>query len=31
MPPATDFVLGRLKIELKRGIVTDVDLEGYDD
>lgn len=31
MPPAADFVLGRVKIELKRGIVTDVDLEGYDD
>ena len=31
MPPATDFVPGRLKIELKRGIVTDVDIEGYDD
>ena len=31
MPPATDFVPGRVKIELKRGIVTDVDLEGYDD
>ena len=31
MPPATDFVLGRVKVELKRGIITDVDLEGYDD
>lgn len=31
MPPARDFVLGRVKVELKRGIVTDVDLEGYDD
>ena len=31
MPPATDFVLGRVKVELKRGIITDVDIEGYDD
>ena len=31
MPPATDFVPGRVKVELKRGIITDVDLEGYDD
>lgn len=31
MPPATDFVPGRIKVELKRGIITDVDLEGYDD
>ena len=31
MPPATDFVLGRVKVELKRGIITEVDLEGYDD
>ena len=31
MPPATDFVLGRVKVELKRGIITKVDLEGYDD
>ena len=30
MPPARDFVPGRIKVELKRGIVTDVDLEGYD-
>ena len=31
MPPARDFVLGRVKVELKRGIITEVDLEGYDD
>ena len=31
MPPAKDFVLGRVKVELKRGIITEVDLEGYDD
>ena len=31
MPPATDFVPGRIKVELKRGIITEVDLEGYDD
>ena len=31
MPPATDFVPGRIKVELKRGIITDVDLEGHDD
>ena len=31
MPPATDFVPGRVKVELKRGIITEVDLEGYDD
>jgi len=31
MPPATDFVLGRVEVELKRGIITDVDIEGYDD
>ena len=31
MPPATDFVPGRVKVELKRGIITDVDIEGYDD
>ena len=31
MPPATDFIPGRVKIELKRGIITDVDIEGYDD
>ena len=31
MPPATDFVPGRIKVELKRGIITDVDIEGYDD
>lgn len=31
MPPATDFVLGRVKVELKRGVITEVDLEGYDD
>ena len=31
MPPARDFVLGRVKVELKRGIITDVDIEGYDD
>ena len=31
MPPARDFVLGRVKVELKRGIITEVDIEGYDD
>jgi len=31
MPPARDFVLGRVQVELKRGIITEVDLEGYDD
>ena len=31
MPPATDFVPGRIKVELKKGIITQADLEGYDD
>jgi hypothetical protein len=31
MPPATDFVPGRIKAELRNGVIIDVDLEGYDD
>ena len=27
MPPATDFVLGRIKAELRNGVIIDVDIE----